>query len=376
MNESEIFQSNHLLAAIVDSSEDAIVSKDLHSIVMSWNPAAERMFGYRADEIIGTSIDRLFPKDRLQEEDEIISRIQRGDSVEHFETVRLRKDGTPVEVSLTISPIRDASGGIIGASKIARDISEQRRSMRLLTEAHEALKRTDRLKAEFLAKLSHELRTPLTPVMMMVVDMLEERSHDAALRTDLEMILRNVKTQARLIDDLLDVTKIEHNKLLLKKQWTDLHAVVREAVSICEVQFRERGITPKLALTAKRIWVEGDPARLLQVLWNLISNALKFTPRGGEIEISSEDFRECICVEVVDNGRGIDSTQLESLFNPFEQGSSETTKSHGGLGLGLAICKGVVELHGGTIRADSAGPGCGAIFSVELPGSEFPPTTS
>jgi len=369
---TEFLHPDQLLAAIVDSSEDAIISKDMHSIVMSWNSAAERLFGYTADEMIGVSIDRLFPKDRLQEEPEILRRIQLGERVSHFETVRVRKDGSLIEVSLTISPIRDASGKVVGASKIARDISEQRRSTRLLMEAHEALKRTDRMKAEFLAKLSHELRTPLTPVLMTVADILEGGIEDVAMREDLEMILRNMRTEARLIDDLLDVTRIEHNKMLLKKQWTDLHAVVREAVAICESQCRERGISPKLALTATRIWVDGDPARLLQVFWNLLSNAIKFTPERGEIEISSEDFSDCICVEVVDNGRGIDSSQLESMFKPFDQGSPETTSSHGGLGLGLAICKGVVELHDGVIRAESAGPGCGAIFSVELPGFHSP----
>src|SRR6476620_7886807 len=162
---SDFIPSELLYEAIVDSSDDAIVSKNLQSIVISWNKGAERIFGYTAEEMIGQSISKLFPPDRLDEEARIVARLRQGDRVDHFETKRRRKDGELIDVSLTISPIRNAEGVIVGASKIARDITEQKEALRNLAEAHEQLKRADTMKAEFLATLSHELRTPLNAIL-------------------------------------------------------------------------------------------------------------------------------------------------------------------------------------------------------------------
>jgi signal transduction histidine kinase len=277
----------------------------------------------------------------------------------------LKIEGQPVGTIciLDFKPRELSEAQAKGLRTIATQIVTQielRRKLRWQKESNAA-------KDEFLAKLSHELRTPLTPVLMAVSSLLEtdvSEMSDAELREDLAMILRNVQLEARLIDDLLDVTRIANGKLVLKKEPVDLHAVVADALSVCAAQLRERKIVPQIALQAGRHWIEGDPARLQQVFWNLLMNAAKFTPENGRIEVTSENRGDCIEVAVRDSGRGIEPGRLESLFGAFEQGDRETTKTHGGLGLGLAICKGVVGMHGGTIRAESAGAGRGATFRV------------
>ena len=216
------------LASIVDSSDDAIVSKDLNGIVTSWNAAAERMFGFTASEMVGQSIRRIIPDDRQQEEDEVLSRIRRGERVEHYETIRRRKDGTLVPVSLTVSPIRSQDGTVVGASKIARDISERERAeqerQRLLTIARDA----SRLKDEFLATLSHELRTPLNAIVgyvrMMQSDLLTGEKRTRALDT----VARNVTSLTQIVEDVLDVSRIISGKLRLDVQPVDLPPVIRE----------------------------------------------------------------------------------------------------------------------------------------------------
>jgi PAS domain S-box-containing protein len=209
------------LAAIVETSEDAIISKDLNGIIMSWNGGAERLFGYRAEEVVGKPITILIPSDRRDEEGGILQRIRQGQRVEHYETVRQCKNGTHIEVSLTISPLRDRTGMIIGASKIARDISERKLTERDLERAKEAAEAASRSKDRFLAVLSHELRTPLTPVLMTAA--LRERDQDLpqSLRADMAMIRRNVELETKLIDDLLDLSRITSGKLGLRLESLD-----------------------------------------------------------------------------------------------------------------------------------------------------------
>ena len=213
------------IEAIVDSSDDAIVSKDLQSIVMSWNKAAERIFGYTADEMIGQSIAKLIPRDRLDEETHILARLHLGERVDHFDTIRQRKDGRLIDVSLTISPIRGADGTIVGASKIARDVTEQKAAQRKLAETFEQLRRVDQMKAEFLATLSHELRTPLNAILGWVQLLREDQSIDN-FQHALPVIERNVLSQSQLIEDLLDMSRIETGKIRLNLQPVDLPAVI------------------------------------------------------------------------------------------------------------------------------------------------------
>jgi PAS domain S-box-containing protein len=358
--------ADSLLSAIIETCDDAIVSKDLHSIVTSWNQSAERMFGYTAEDMVGQSIERLFPPDRLDEEALIIGRISRGERVSHFETIRIRKDGRPVEVSLTISPIRDAEGKIVGASKIARDITEAKRSMRELEAAHDALKRADRLKVEFLATLSHELRTPLNAILGWT-QILKESATPTDVAEGVQVIERNVRLQAQLIEDLLDMSRIEAGKVSLDLQSLDLSAVVDAAIETVRPTADNKGIRISRAFASVEGMVLGDRNRLQQVVWNLLTNAIKFTSKGGKIHVTIHRVNSHVEILVADSGEGIPPDFLPHVFDRFRQADSSTTRKKGGLGIGLAIAKHLAELHGGTLSAASAGLGLGATFSVHLP---------
>ncbi|HEV7404368.1 MAG TPA: ATP-binding protein [Chthoniobacteraceae bacterium] len=267
-----------------------------------------------------------------------------------------------------------------GLQTLARQVMtmlELRRSNRALvqtqadlTAALTAATEANAAKDEFLAKLSHELRTPLMPVVMSVGALLETPDLPDEVREDLAMVLRNVKLETRLIDDLLDVTRIAHGKLELTLQECDLHAVARDALRVCLPAFEEKSIALAVELQAARHAICGDPARLQQVFWNLLTNAAKFTPEGGTVTIrsanaDSDGELECV-LEVADTGRGIETELIDGLFDAFEQGGRGVTRKYGGLGLGLAICKGVVDLHGGRISARSRGVGFGTTFTVAL----------
>jgi signal transduction histidine kinase/ActR/RegA family two-component response regulator len=269
---------------------------------------------------------------------------------------------------------------IEGLQTLARQVMtmlELRRSNRELvamqeelTSALTAATEANAAKDEFLAKLSHELRTPLMPVVVSVGALLELPELAEEVREDLAMVLRNVKLETRLIDDLLDVTRIAHGKLELTLQECDLHEVARDAMRVCLPAMEEKEIAMAVELEATRHTILGDPARLQQVFWNLLTNAAKFTPVGGTVSIRSynEEFEgetECV-VELSDTGRGIEPELIDGLFDAFEQGGRGVTRRYGGLGLGLAICKGVLDLHGGRISARSEGLGSGTTFTVAL----------
>lgn len=367
MNEKPVFISTELLfAAIVDSSEDAIVSKDLHSIVMSWNKGAQRTFGYSAEEMIGHSIIQLLPPDRLEEEAHILARLHRGERVEHYETVRRRKDGRLIDVSLTISPIRDATGVIVGASKIARDITEQKEALRKLAEAHAELKRADRIKAEFLATLSHELRTPLNAILGWV-QILKNGATPEDLEEGVPIIERNVRAQAQLIEDLLDMSRIEAGKISLDVQSVDLAEIVDASIETVRPAAQGKEIRLTSAFSSIGGIVIGDRNRLQQILWNLLINAVKFTPKGGRVHVIIERSNSHVDLSVTDSGQGIEPEFLPQVFDRFRQADSSTTRRHGGLGLGLSIVKHLTELHGGTVRVKSGGVGLGATFTISLP---------
>jgi len=355
-----------LLSAIIDSSEDAIVSKNLSSIVTSWNKSAERIFGFTAEEMIGQSIARLFPPDRLDEETVILDRIGRGERVDHFETIRVRKDGTPIDVSLTISPVRDAEGKIVGASKIARDITEQKQAIRRLAEAHEELKRADRLKAEFLATLSHELRTPLTAILGWI-QILKELPTPEELEQGIEVIERNVRLQSQLIEDLLDISRIESGKVALDVQRLNLASIVNAALETVRPSADSKQIKLTFAFSDVEGMVMGDKNRLQQIVWNLLTNAIKFTPRAGRIHVVIERVNSHVEISVTDSGQGIAPEFLEHVFDRFRQADSSTTRKHGGLGIGLTIAKHLTELHGGNLTVRSPGLGLGATFTINLP---------
>jgi len=489
------------LAAIVASSDDAIISKNLDGIIVTWNEGASRIFGYTPEEVIGKSITILIPPDRLDEEPAILAQLRKGQRVDHYHTVRVRKDGSFVDISLTISPVRNAAGEIVGASKIARDITQQKRaedalhlsnerfrlmadsapvliwiadhtkarnwfnqgwldftgraleeqsgfgwtqnvheddlaqclqvygegfdtrrpfrseyrlrredgqarwlieqanplfegptstfsgyigscvditeSKQLQTEREETLRvertareeaeRVGRLKDEFLATVSHELRTPLNAILgwATLLRRLEPGSGDHA--RGLETIERNARVQGQIIADLLYMSRIISGKVQLDVQAMDLNDVVNAALDAVRLSIEAKKLRMRVTLDARAGRLRGDPGRLQQVFWNLLTNAVKFTPSGGRIDVVMERVNSHVEVSIEDSGMGIKPEFLAFVFDRFRQADSSTTRRHGGLGLGLSIVKHLVELHGGSVRVKSAGEGQGSTFVVALP---------
>jgi PAS domain S-box-containing protein len=515
------------LAAIVASSEDAIISKDLNSVITSWNEGAARLFGYTAEEAVGKPITMLIPEDRLEEEEHIIQSIRRGEPVHHFETIRRKKDGKCLEISLTISPIKNSEGKIIGASKIARDITrrklaeaqqralydlvaavnhassvtevcdaaiesifqcqsadraavlltdaggimrftawrglsdeyrraveghspwksgeaaqsifiqdienagldgqllavvkkegigalafipiickdrllgkfmvyfdaphdfkpeelhpaqtiasqiasaiERQRALQELKKAHGESLAASRAKDDFLATLSHELRTPLNPILLIASEAANNPKLPPAVRTDFELVRKNVELEARLIDDLLDLTRVTRGKILLEKRLLDVRAVLTDAIANVQEEINQRDITLNVKFGETKHAVHADGMRLQQVFWNLLKNAVKFTPPRGQITVETE-LREdkMVLIRITDTGIGMNQEELGRIFNAFSQGDHANGSSHrfGGLGLGLAISQKLVELHSGKINAHSEGRDKGASFIIELP---------
>jgi PAS domain S-box-containing protein len=363
-----------LLKAIVDSSDDAIISKDLNGIVTSWNAGAQRIFGYTAQEIVGQSVTKLIPADRLREEPNIIERLKRGERVDHFETIRVRKDGECFPVSLTISPVRSARGEIVGASKIARDIT----NLKKITAERETLlesertaraqaERANRMKDEFLSTISHELRTPLNAIVGWTDVLAEGGSDHAEIAYGIDVIRKNALMQAQLIEDLLDLGRITSGKMELNAEPVDIAIILREALESLQHAADAKQIVLKTGTSGLRGGQMGDVKRLRQVIWNLLANAIKFTDQGGSVVAEAIQLASTVEVSVTDTGIGIEPRFLPHLFERFQQADSSTTRKQGGLGIGLSLVKQLVELHGGFVRAESAGLGQGAKFTVSLP---------
>ena len=369
------------LAAVVDSSDDAIITKTLDGTITSWNASACRLLGYTAAEIIGQPITVLIPPDRWEEERDIIRNLRAGNRIEHYETVRVTKDGRLIDVALTISPVRDQTGQIVGASKILRDITERKRIERelqeLLAERDQILEseraargQAERLSAskdEFLALLSHELRTPLNAILGWTEILRRASSTHADLEKGLVVIERNVRAQTQLVDDLLDMSRIISGQMRFDVQAVMPYAFVQGAIESARPAADARGVRLEAILDPAAGPVSADANRLQQVVWNLVSNAIKFTPRGGHVQVTLERVNSTIEICVADSGIGIQPDFLPHIFERFRQADATTTRKHGGLGLGLSIVKQIVELHGGTVAANSDGEGQGAVFRVKLP---------
>jgi PAS domain S-box-containing protein len=523
------------LAAIVESSDDAIVSKTLDAVITSWNRGAERLFGYTAAEAVGQPITLIIPPERLDEEPAILERLRRGERVDHFETVRVAKDGGRLDISLTISPVRDGDGRIIGASKIARDITVRKRAeaalreqARLLREvaaagltihsagsldsvlrvfaeearrilgahrgvasltvgddcqqltsavstsgehdrwresdvppfvasacaevcrtnrpmrftraeleAHPAwqqvrgrrneyppprgwiaapllsrggknlglirisdkdygdfsesdeaalvqlahiasvavenarlyaeLREQDRRKDEFLALLAHELRNPLAPLRNGLQVIRLAGADATALAQARAMMERQLGHMVRLIDDLLDVSRISRNKMELRRSRVLLGDVLSSAVETARPAIEEAGHELTVSLPPEPTHLYADLTRLAQVFGNLLTNSAKYTPRGGHIWLSAERQGEGVVVSVRDDGIGIPAEYLRSIFDMFSQVDRTIERSTGGLGIGLALVRGLVEMHGGSVTGESPGAGRGSTFTVRLP---------
>jgi PAS domain S-box-containing protein len=500
--------ARHRLAAIVDSSEDAIISKNLEGIIETWNKAAERVLGYPAEEVIGKSITMLIPSDRIDEEATILERIRRGERIEHFETFRQRKDGTVFNVSLTISPIKNEHGQVIGASKILRDITENKKAEEQLKRAlafdeavmssmgeglytvdsegrvtfmnpaaqrllgwtleelvgkkmHDVTHQTrrdgtpfpaedcaglevlregntlsefedvfirkdgaffdvlysssplrdesgaitglavvfrdtserkqaeqerasllareqqaraeaedaNRLKDEFLATLSHELRNPLN-VVIGYAEILrrsdESQPHSFVVKAA-DTIRRNALAQAQLVSDLLDLSRLQMGKLALDQQPVSLSTIITDAIETVRTEAAAKRIALNIDLDPEILVIEGDPVRLGQVAWNLLNNAVKFTPVNGEVKIALTRDGDDAKLIIEDNGQGISAEFLPHVFEIFRQADASSARRQGGMGIGLALVKQLAELHGGRVVAESEGVGTGSRFSVWIP---------
>jgi PAS domain S-box-containing protein len=348
------------LAAIVQSSQDAIISKSLDGTIQSWNHEAERLFGYSAAEAIGQRIGLIIPPDRADEERAIMERLRRGERVEHIETVRVAKDGRPVELSITISPVRNAAGQVIGASKVARDIAERKR-------IEVALHTADRRKDEFLAVLAHELRNPLAPLANgLQVIRLAQGNPDAIGRAR-TMMERQLAHLVRLVDDLLDVSRINRNKMELRRSRLLLADVLNSAIETARPLIEAAEHTLTVSLPPEPITIDGDLTRLSQVFSNLLANSAKYTEAGGHIFLQAVRGPDHVVVSVRDTGIGIPAEHVGRVFDMFSQVDRSIERSSGGLGIGLALVDGLVKMHGGMVSARSPGPGQGSTFSVTLP---------
>jgi PAS domain S-box-containing protein len=354
---------------LVGSVQDyAIFAMDPEGRVVSWNPGAERLLGYREEEILGRAAAVFFTPDDVRAgapEAEMKTAAEIGRASD--DRWHLRQDGTYFFANGVTSALRDGQGALLGFSKIMRDRTDHKRMEEELHLRAEALARADRDKDEFLAVLAHELRNPLAPISY-ALHLLDEKNLSGSARQHTRRIVeRQVGRLARLIDDLLDVSRIRTGKVELRKDPIELGALVAHTVEIARPVFEERGHELSVSLPEEPIWLEADPVRLEQVLSNLLNNAIKFTEDGGTISIAAERQAHELVLRVTDTGVGITPDLLPRIFDLFTQGDRSLDRSRDGLGIGLTLSRRLVELHGGTIEAHSEGLGKGSEFVIRLP---------
>ena len=342
-------QKQAMLAAIVDSSDDAIVSKDLNGIITSWNQGAQKIFGYTPEETIGKHITIIIPEERLDEETMIINKIRKGESVSHIETIRKRKDGKEINISLTVSPIKDKKGKVIGASKVARDITdkvEMEKQRQLFTDR---LQEINHYKDEFMAMASHELKTPLT-VIKANLQILEHKMQDDNKVYFVNKTLNQVNKLTNLISDLLDVSKIQTGSLELNRTDFELTPFLTEIIE----SIQQTSANHEIILTAKdkNLMVSADRDRLEQVVINILTNAIKYSPNGKKVTVDAGIKDEQIIVKITDYGIGIPQDDLDHVFTRFfrVRGLASTFS---GSGIGLYISSEIIKRHGGNMWVES-----------------------
>jgi PAS domain S-box-containing protein len=383
-HEEDLRQSEERFRVLVENVTDyALFMLDVNGQVASWNAGAERIKGYRADEILGRHFSVFYPPEVVESgwlEHELQSAVRDGKFID--EGWRVRKDGGRFWANVTITAMRDGQGRLIGFTKLTRDLTERKRS-EAMEAAHQeraeildaernariAAQRATRVKDEFLATLSHELRTPLSAILgwTQVLQRVGDAIDPAERRRAIEVIDRNARAQVRLIDELLDLSRIMAGKIRLDLQQIALADVVRAAVDSAMPAADAKSIRLTSILDPVSALVTADPSRLQQVVWNLLTNAVKFTPKGGQVQVLLQRVNSHVELSVSDTGIGIAPSFLPHVFDRFSQRDSSSSRTHGGLGLGLAIAKQLVELHGGSIRVSSKGEGQGATFFVDLP---------
>ena len=350
------------LAAIVASSDDAIISKDLAGIILSWNAGAQRVFGYRAEEIIGRPITMLIPPELQEEEHLILQRLRHGERVEHLETVRLTKGGRRLDVLVTSSPIKDSQGRVIGGSKIVRDITNLKRAQDALRQKSEELALTNEELTRFTYTVSHDLKSPLVTIKTFLGYLEKDAAGCDAERVgkDIAYIRTAADRMSCLLDELLDLSRV--GRKMNPSVEVPLHVLVQEALYLVAGQIAQRNVT--IRTTDAPILLYGDRPRLVEVFQNLLDNAVKFMGDQPEplVEIGADTVGDETVLFVRDNGIGIDPRYHAKLFGLFEKLDPHTE----GTGMGLALVRRVVEVHGGRIWVESAGRGKGSTFHFTL----------
>jgi PAS domain S-box-containing protein len=380
-------QQSHL-QSIIENSADAIFTKDLNGIILTWNPAAQRIFGFSPEDVIGNPSLPFIPIDRHAEEVSILSRIASGEMVEHVETERLAKDGRRLRVSITASPIMDLEGRIVGVSKILRHITRLPRQQdeiensethyRILAEERSRLlgfelqarqqnEQASRMKDQFLALLSHELRTPLNAIIGWTQLALRKVDDPTYTKRGLEIIERNARNQAQIIEDLLIMNRITAGTLKLERASFQMRPLLDEVVEGLKTRGEARAIKFKIEVAPELPEVFGDAVQVKRIVGNLLANAIKYSAKEGLVELSVTAGATDVTIRVRDFGTGIASNFLPFVFDRFTQAEGPTARRFGGLGIGLSMARHLVELHGGTITAMSDGPGTGSTFTVVLP---------
>lgn len=359
------------LAAIVDVATDAIHCKDAYGVITRWSRGAERLYGYTAEEAIGRPVSMLYPPE-YDGGAELLERLQRGERVEQFETVRRRRDGSLIDVSITAVPVYDAAARLIGASAVAHDISQKKREAEEMLRAKEAAESANQAKSEFLANISHELRTPMNAILGMT-DLALNEPLSPDVRECLETVKNSAEALLGLLNDVLDFSRMETGQFAVESIPFRLRSVLEEVTKVLAVGAYQKGLDLSLTVApGVPDRLIGDPLRLRQILLNLVGNAVKFTEQGRiavRVEVRSKDNKEaCVEFAVSDTGIGISKEQQKRIFSPFTQVDGSNTRRHGGAGMGLAIVAQLTRLMGGEFWVESEeGQGSTFFFTVRLP---------
>ena len=359
---SPLEEKEAILAAIVSSSDDAIISKTILGFITSWNSAATRLFQYSEEEALGQHISIIIPPSRIDEESVIIENIRSGKKIEHFETVRIAKDGSERQISLTVSPIVNKEGIIIGASKIARDISQRIEAENISKLYTEHLQELNKYKDEFMVMASHELKTPLTVILanLQLLQMLLKNDSNIHF---LNKTLKQVYKLNELISSLLDVSKIQTGKLILVTSEFDINFLIQEVADSLQQTAKEHKIS--FVNNSPKVFINADRDRIEQVIINVLSNAIKYMPEPGEIRLQSSLSGKDFLLSVHDNGVGIPEKHLHDIFQRFYRVGG-VASSFAGSGIGLFISAEIVKAHNGKIWAESE-EGKGSVFYISIP---------
>jgi PAS domain S-box-containing protein len=364
--QKEIEETKDFLNSVIESSPDAIITADLNGIITSWSKGAEELYGYKAEEIVGKSIADLYPPELKEQRLKWIELLLQGEKIRNKRTKIFRKDGKLVDISLSLSLLRDSEGKPIGTVGISKDISKEVEAENSLREAYERLKELDKMKDDFLSTVSHELRTPLTSILGSLDILFDDKSLGKKQREILEIAIKEATRLDKLIGDILDLTRIEDKLARLSREDIAIEKLVDEAIEEIRPQALSKNISLEKDIQEGLPSIKGDREQLKRALTNLLSNAVKFNKREGRVKIEVFGGDNSIKVSVSDTGIGIPEEHLERIFEKFYRVETGTARKYGGTGLGLAIVKRIVEAHGGEVEVESE-VGKGSTFTVTLP---------